>query len=238
MKKRLFDLAVVLLAAIVWVPVLCLCALSILLLDGRPLLYFSTRRVFRSKSMRVPKLRVMRREADRIANRQTLPFEAGVRFLNLPIDSPLYTPVGRVLERCCFTELPQLFHVITGQMSLVGNRPLPEDVICALREAHPSVEDRFLSRAGLTGPVQLVGRARLSDHDRLRLEIAYCRLCETSYSARVDFLILLYTVLIAMRILRAFSVPAVEALLTPGMAPGVVEGLAGRSSADVGGGAV
>lgn len=210
--KRLFDLGVTLLAAVAWVPVLLLAGLAVLLLEGAPVLYVSRRRVYRDRTQPVLKFRTMRRDAERIASRATVPIE-DTRFLNIPPDSPLYTPVGRVLERFCLTELPQLLHVLRGEMSLVGNRPLPEDVIAALKDAHPDVEQRFASRCGLTGPVQLAGRERVSDAQRLRIEVKYCQVALQSYSMRLDFMILLYTVLMGLRLHLPFSATEVEELL-------------------------
>lgn len=210
--KRLFDLVVTLLASLAWIPVLIGAAVAIVVLDGLPVLYVSRRRVFRDRSIRLVKFRTMRRDAERLANRSNVP-EEGTHFLNIPPDSPLYTPVGRVLERCCFTELPQLFHVLAGQMSLVGNRPLPEDVIAALKAEFPHVEDRFLSPSGLTGPIQLAGRERLSDAQRLRIEIAYCKVAQSSYSMWLDLQVLLYTVMLGARLRKSFTAEEVERLL-------------------------
>ena len=95
--KRLFDLAVTLLAAVTWVPAMLISCVAILVFDGRPVFYVSRRRVHRDRSIDIIKFRTMRRDADKIANRQTIPQE-GVRFLNIASDSPLYTPVGRVIE--------------------------------------------------------------------------------------------------------------------------------------------
>lgn len=212
-RKRMFDLTLTLLAAVLWVPLLFACALSVLIFSGWPILYISRRRVYRSSSIRVLKLRTMVRNADKVANRETVPVN-GVRFLNIPPDSPLYTRIGRIIEQFHLTELPQLFHVLTGHMSLVGNRPLPENVISSLKEEFPWAEDRFLTKAGLTGPVQLVGRESISDKDRLMLEVAYCKGSMRSYSARLDFVILLYTVLIALRIITPRSVSDTMKLLT------------------------
>jgi lipopolysaccharide/colanic/teichoic acid biosynthesis glycosyltransferase len=210
--KRFFDLSVTLLAAITWVPAILLCMAAIWILDGRPIFYVSTRRVFRKESIRLVKFRTMRRDAERIANRETVPVQ-GTRFLNIEKDSPLYTPIGRFIESCTFTELPQLFHVLAGRMSVVGNRPLPENVIAAIREAIPWCEDRFETPAGLTGPIQLAGRERLSDAQRIVLESSYCHVARSSYSMWLDFLILFYTVLVVTSLHRPFSFAEIRQLI-------------------------
>jgi lipopolysaccharide/colanic/teichoic acid biosynthesis glycosyltransferase len=199
-RKRIFDLAVCVLASPVLLLAFVLGSLGVLLLDGPPVLYVSTRRVYRNQSARVAKFRAMIRHADTVYNRESVPV-SNQRFLNTPFDSPLYTPVGRLYEQMCLTELPQVGLVLAGKMSLVGNRPLPENVIEALREHFPEVERRFEIPAGLTGPVQLVGRLEIPDEERLRLEITYCRICAERYRMRLDFNILLYTLLIALHVL-------------------------------------
>ncbi len=210
--KRHFDLTLVLLAAPLGIPVLALGALLIVVTSGRPAFYVSPRRVYRSQVIRLMKFRAMVKHADRIANRETVPI-AGQRFLNIPKDSPLYTPAGRWIERFFVTELPQVLHVLVGQMTIVGNRPLPENVSDALREKYPNADDRFFVRSGLMGPVQLVGRELVSDDARLRLEIAYCRLCLESYSVSLDFSLLLHTVLVLLRTLPQRTADEVEAIM-------------------------
>lgn len=212
LTKRFFDHAVTLLAAPLWLPVLALVAALNWLCNGAPVCYRSMRRVHGKKSIRVVKFRTMVRNAEQILNRETVPI-TDTCFLNIPSDSEAYTNVGRKIERFALTELPQLFHVLSGQMSLVGNRPLPENVIAALRENFPFTEDRFMTKAGLTGPVQLIGRHKISDLDRLALEIDYCMLSSVNYSAKLDFLILLNTVIVALGLRPAFSIAEVRALM-------------------------
>lgn len=192
--KRAFDVAMGLALIITVLPLLALAALGILILEGRPVFYVSRRRLDAGAPKAVCKFRTMRRDADRIANRDTVPVMA-TRFLNLPHDSPLYTPIGRLIERYMLTEMPQLFQVVSGRMSIIGNRPLPENVVASLRVDFPDVEDRFLVRCGLTGPVQLVGRDFLSDAERLAMEIAYCKAVLNNYSPALDLKIFMYTVL-------------------------------------------
>lgn len=202
--KRLFDVVLTIVTAPLWVPVLTIAATVIALTSGFPVFYVSSRRVFRSRSARIRKLRVMVKDAERIVNRETVPI-AGERFLNIPSTSSVYTRTGRCIERCSLTELPQFLNVLRGEMSVVGNRPLPENVVAALRASFPDAERRFDSPAGLTGPVQLVGRDQLSDAARLDLEIAYCEICRRAYSPLLDLYVLVNTVLICLHLRRRLS---------------------------------
>lgn len=195
--KRLFDLMVIFGMLPILIPVMLFCALALLALEGRPVLYASERRVQGRTVMRIVKFRTMRRNADALYNRETVAVSTQ-RFLNLPPDSPMYTPVGRMIERCMFTELPQIWHVFLGKMSLVGNRPLPVNVVEALREVFPDVDRRFDAPAGLTGPVQLVGRDYISDSERLALECAYVAHVGHPSVVVLDLKILAFTVAAAL----------------------------------------
>jgi lipopolysaccharide/colanic/teichoic acid biosynthesis glycosyltransferase len=192
-SKRIFDLVVVFGLAPVWFSVLAICALALLAFEGRPVFYISRRRVHGDAVMPILKFRTLRRNADRLFNRETVPVTTQ-RFLNLPLDSPLYTRTGRIIERLMLTELPQIWHVIQGRMTVVGNRPLPVNVVESLREAHPDVDTRFLAPAGLTGPVQLVGRDSIDDGDRLALECAYVARVEQTSVVIFDLSVLTLTV--------------------------------------------
>lgn len=195
-------------------PLMLIFAMLILVLEGRPVLYVSRRRMHAGPPESISKFRTMRRDADRVANRDTIPVQ-GVRFLNLPITSPLYTPVGRIIEKLMLTEMPQLLDVLQGRMSVIGNRPLPERVVASLREEFPHVEDRFLVPCGLTGPVQLVGRDFVSDAERLQIEAAYCRAVLNDYSILLDARILACTVLGALSSRFRFTPSEVLAMLVP-----------------------
>lgn len=199
-RKRAFDIVVVSLAAVAWVPVVILTAACVLLLSGRPVFYRSDRSVGPRRVINMVKFRVMVPDAHRIAVASSPD-----RFLNHPADSPLYTRTGRFLERWGLTELPQFFHVVSGSMSIVGSRPLTSAVDASLRARHPRVDDRYMTPAGLTGPPQLVGRDALTSDERLYLESSYCRAVATGYRFRLDFLILLYTVLIVLKIKRPMT---------------------------------
>lgn len=201
MKKRFFDVGVVSLAALAWVPAVAITSIAVLLFSGRPVFYRSRRWVSPTQVIQMAKFRVMIRNADQI----TSPVEDG-RFLNTPSDSPLYTGVGRVLERIGFTELPQLFHVLSGRMTIVGPRPLTDVVRDCLLEQHTDLDERWENApAGLTGLPQLVGREALTDTQRLDLEAAYDEMAGSRYRLSTDFLILLYTVLIVLKVKKPLT---------------------------------
>ncbi|MEW6676519.1 MAG: sugar transferase [Pseudomonadota bacterium] len=211
--KRLFDLVLIGLSAVVWLPVILCCALAIYVTDGRPMFYVSRRRVGPGQVIPMVKFRTMVRNADKFYNRETVPVSNNIRFLNTPPDSPLYTSVGRLIERFALTEVPQIIHVLRGEMSIVGNRPLPENVIDSLSEAFPRLPDRLLTPAGMTGPAQLVGREAISDGDRLMLEYTYCCVASEAYSWVLDLRILIYTVLVSQGLRPAFTVNEVRELM-------------------------
>ncbi len=105
----------------------------------------------------------------------------------VPLTHADITAVGRILRRFKLDELPQLFSVLTGDMSLVGPRPtLPDQV-----EAYDAFRrQRLLVRPGITGLAQVYGNALMSWDERILYDIAYVRCC----SLRLDCHILLRTV--------------------------------------------
>lgn len=213
LRKRAFDLGLTLLSAPIWIPAIAISALIILISDGWPIFYRSWRQAYPNGNLNVVKFRTMVRNADQIANRDSIP-ATDTYFLNIPSTSHVYTPAGRVIERLNLTEIPQFFHVIAGQMSIVGNRPLPANVVDALRKRYPYVEDRFMSKAGLTGPVQLIGRDNLSDEDRLMIEIDYALACTFAYTMRLDLALLLNTVFVAAGVVKPYTTHTLRTLIS------------------------
>jgi exopolysaccharide biosynthesis polyprenyl glycosylphosphotransferase len=169
--KRLFDLMGTAILLIVFAPLMLIAALSIFLETGWPILYIS-RRVGERGFQRIPilKFRTMMPGADRL--------KPTLEHLSHRRDGPLFkmrndprvTRVGRVLRRFSLDELPQLFNVFLGQLSLVGPRPhLPEEV------ARYSLRERrvFAVRPGVTGLAQVSGRSDVSFDDEVRLDLQY-----------------------------------------------------------------
>jgi lipopolysaccharide/colanic/teichoic acid biosynthesis glycosyltransferase len=102
-------------------------------------------------------------------------------------DDPRVTRLGRILRRSSLDELPQLFNVLRGQMSLVGPRPCTPDELKHYGEKHRA---RLFVMPGMTGPWQVSGRNEILDFEQVvRLEVDYIE----SWSIVKDLLILLKT---------------------------------------------
>ena len=211
--KRLFDLTLAIVSLPFWGSMVLICYILNVLFEGFPGLYSSIRYVGNEKNITVNKFRVMKKNIDKKLNRSTIKSD-DILFLNLPNNKNIYTNFGLILERFGITELPQFFSVIIGDMSIVGARPLPNDVYNGLKEEFPNIaEKRYYSKCGLTGLPQLVGRDFISDEERLNLEATYCVWAQTNYSFIVDLKIILYTILIVLGFKKRASIDEVLNLL-------------------------
>jgi lipopolysaccharide/colanic/teichoic acid biosynthesis glycosyltransferase len=150
-------------------PLLVLAALLIVLDSRGPLFYVQERAGRNGRPFKMLKLRTMRVGAD--AELGTL---IDLDALQEPVfklkDDPRVTRVGRLLRRWSIDELPQLINVLRGEMSLVGPRPEETWIVARYSPLHRL---RLRARPGMTGPVQVSGRADLSLQERVRLEVAY-----------------------------------------------------------------
>jgi lipopolysaccharide/colanic/teichoic acid biosynthesis glycosyltransferase len=99
------------------------------------------------------------------------------------------TPVGRVIRAIHFDELPQLFNILKGEMSVVGPRPEREVIAKQYTEQIPEFVLRLKVKAGLTGYAQVYGKYNTTPYDKLKLDLTYIE----NYSAWLDIKILLLT---------------------------------------------
>ena len=160
--KRAFDLIAGTLLVILCSPVLVGAALAIKLTSRGPLLFYHLRTGRRGVEFQPYKFRTM--SDDRKSDAVEL----------VPLDHPEITGVGRFLRRTKIDELPQLFNVLTGRMSLVGPRPdLPEHVA----KYTPFKLQRLAVRPGLTGLAQINGAAAISWDQRIRYDVHYIAHC-------------------------------------------------------------
>ncbi len=191
--KRIFDIAGaslgIVLSSVVWIPV----AIAIILESKGPVIYKSKRVGAGYQVFDFLKFRSMYSGADeRLYELQHLNQYAGsgtgAVFVKFAHD-PRVTRVGRFIRKYSLDELPQLVNVLRGEMSLVGNRPLP------LYEAEMLTRDewsaRFLAPAGITGLWQVTkrGHADMSAEERIALDIDYAR----NHSLLTDLSIILRT---------------------------------------------
>ena len=184
--KRSFDVVVSALLVLAVSPVLLSCAIAVRLSSRGPVIYRSVRPGIGALPFHCFKFRTMYRDADqRQADLEPLNEASGALFKIR--DDPRMTPVGRFLRRFSLDELPQLFNVVRGEMSLVGPRPLPERDYERLEDWH---KKRYLVMPGITGLWQISGRSDLDFDDLVRLDFLYLE----RWSVFLDLSILLKTV--------------------------------------------
>jgi lipopolysaccharide/colanic/teichoic acid biosynthesis glycosyltransferase len=171
---------------IVMSPVLLAAAVAVRLSSRGPILYRSIRPGVGGEPFACFKFRTMRNGADQLqADLESLNEASGALFKIA--DDPRLTRVGRFLRRYSLDELPQLFNVLAGQMSLVGPRPLPQRDFDQLEDWH---KKRYLVLPGMTGLWQVSGRSELDFDDLVRLDFLYLE----RWSIGLDLAILLKTI--------------------------------------------
>jgi exopolysaccharide biosynthesis polyprenyl glycosylphosphotransferase len=167
--KRVFDVAVALIALVVTFPLFVLAGLATLFDSGRPIFFRQTRAGEQARPFQMLKFRTMVRDAEaRLADLVPLDELADPMF-KLKAD-PRVTRVGRVLRRTSIDELPQLINVLRGDMSIVGPRPEQLDLV---ERYAPEHQFRLQVKPGITGPMQVYGRGELTFDERLAVEREY-----------------------------------------------------------------
>jgi exopolysaccharide biosynthesis polyprenyl glycosylphosphotransferase len=183
--KRTFDLVITGTLVILLTPLLLLVALAVKLTSPGPILFRQTRVGRNGKEFEVLKFRTMVQDAE--AQKELLMEHNEAAPLFKIANDPRTTPVGRFLRRWALDELPQLFSVLKGDMSLVGPRPLiiEEDRLFTGWERR-----RYHVAPGITGPWQILGSSRVPVEDMVTLDYLYC----SSWSLWLDFKILARTI--------------------------------------------
>lgn len=165
------DLTASILGVILVSPLLAFLAISVRLSSEGPVFFRQTRVGLGGKEFSMIKFRSMVVNAEELlADLEMQQRDAGNEVLFKMKNDPRVTPTGRIMRKFSLDELPQLFNVLAGSMSLVGPRPpLPKEV--ALYADH--VHRRFLLKPGITGLWQVSGRSTLSWDDTVRLDLSY-----------------------------------------------------------------
>ena len=175
--KRFFDIVLSLLGIIVASPFMILIALAIKLYDGGPILYKQARLTLDQREFLIYKFRSMSTDSEKNGARLAAKGDKRV------------TPVGRVIRAIHFDELPQLFNILKGDMSMVGPRPERKVISDQYVESIPEFILRTKVKAGLTGYAQVYGKYNTTPYDKLKLDITYIE----NYSLWLDLKIMLLT---------------------------------------------
>ncbi len=189
--KRIMDITLVLLSMPLWLPALVILAIIIHFTSpGEPVIFKQLRTGKGGRRFDMYKFRTMVSNAEELKSKY-----AHLNELQWPdfkiTNDPRITPIGKFLRKSSLDELPQIFNVLRGEMSLVGPRPTsfgPE----TYKLWHTS---RLDVKPGITGLWQVFGRAKLEFDERLRLDIAYIERA----SLWLDIQILLLTVVVAFQ---------------------------------------
>ncbi len=176
--KRAFDLVGAMVLLVVAVPILAIVALLVYARLGRPIFFRQERPGLHGKIFRICKFRTM------------LDVRGPTGELLSDVDR--MTPLGRFLRTTSLDELPQLFNVLKGEMSLVGPRPLPVQYLPLYSAAQAR---RHEMRPGITGWAQVSGRNAISWQEKFRIDVLYV----DRWNFWIDLRILAATTLAVLR---------------------------------------
>ena len=161
--KRCFDIFFSLIFLILTSPIMIFTALAIKLYDGGPVFYRQVRLTQDRRRFSIIKFRSMRVDAEK----------DGVARLSTGEDDPRITPVGRFIRSCRVDELPQLFNILSGDMSIVGPRPERPEIAEQYERILPEFALRLQVKAGLTGYAQVYGKYNTSPYEKLEFDLLY-----------------------------------------------------------------
>jgi lipopolysaccharide/colanic/teichoic acid biosynthesis glycosyltransferase len=181
--KGVIDFALALVILVLAAPVIVLGALAVILTSRGPAFYSQRRLGLRGRPFRIYKVRTMAHDCER---------QSGVCWAKA--NDPRVTPVGRFLRRTHVDELPQLWNVLRGEMSLVGPRPERPEIIDRLEKEIDRYRDRLRVRPGMTGLAQVQLPAD-SDLEGVRRKVAYDLYYVGALSAWLDVRLLACTAL-------------------------------------------
>jgi len=161
-EKRMFDIVVAGIALIIFSPIMIILAI-IIRMDGGTAFYRQKRLTKDGKVFEILKFRSMRMDAEK----------DGVARLSTGEADPRITKVGRFIRACRFDELPQLFNILKGDMSIVGPRPERPEIAKQYKKILPEFDLRLQCKCGLTGFAQVYGQYNTTPYDKLLMDLMY-----------------------------------------------------------------
>jgi exopolysaccharide biosynthesis polyprenyl glycosylphosphotransferase len=188
--KRGLDLVLVLLALVPALPLMVLSALMIFLEDGLPVLFRQKRVGENGRLFEILKFRTMIKNAEQLQGQVERRDENG-NLIHKSKDDPRVTRVGRLLRRLSLDELPQLFNILAGSMSIVGPRP---EIPYLVEKYQPWQRKRFAVPPGLTGWWQVNGRSDKPMHLHTEDDLYYIQ----NYSIWLDLQIIVRTIWVVL----------------------------------------
>lgn len=196
--KKIEDLTLALLILFFLTPFLIVIIFLSIIIQGRPVFYVSKRMISKQKEISIYKFRTMVRDAKE--PKYNLEGKYMVKgYLDIPLESEVYTALGRFLEKTQLVEVPQIFHIFSGKLSFIGNRPLPKKNVDLLKESFPNTwQKRFNCPAGLTGIAQVVGKFNLSPKKRIELESLYANVYNHGNVLKADAYIFFSTIILVL----------------------------------------
>lgn len=184
--KRILDVIGALVGLVVSLPVMLVAAVAIKVTSPGPMFFLQLRCGENGHRFRIIKLRTMVVGAEQQLQQVLMHNHLSTPVFKI-LHDPRVTPVGRFLRRWSLDELPQLWNVLAGEMSLVGPRP---EEFWVVAQYNDNQRQRLIVKPGLTGPMQVNGRGDLDMNTRLQLEMEYIQ----HYSIWKDVVIVLRTI--------------------------------------------
>lgn len=175
--KRILDIVAAILCLVVFSPFMLIISIAIKCYDKGPIFFTQDRLTENGKIFKLYKFRSMRVEQ-----------EGGDYCLTRKQDDRI-TPIGKVIRNIHFDELPQLFNILKGDMSIVGPRPECPMLAEKYSQIVPEFACRLKVKAGLTGYAQVYGKYNTTPYDKLKLDLTYIR----HYSIWLDLKLILLT---------------------------------------------
>ena len=161
--KRTFDILVSLIGILLLSPILLITAAAIRLYDHGPAIYKQVRLTKDERLFKIYKFRSMRVDAEK----------DGVARLSSGDKDDRITPIGRIVRKCRLDELPQLFNILKGDMSIVGPRPERPEIAEQYYSVMPDFKLRLQVKAGLTGYAQVYGKYNTDPYEKLEFDLMY-----------------------------------------------------------------
>ncbi|GAA0707292.1 sugar transferase [Paraclostridium ghonii] len=177
--KRILDVISSLLGLIIGLPIMLVVAILIKIEDQGPVFYNQERLGKNEKKFLVYKMRSMRVDAER---------HGGAQWAQK--DDPRVTKIGKFIRKTRIDEIPQLFNILKGDMSLIGPRPERPELTYEFNKEIPGFIDRLYIKPGLTGLAQVNGGYDISPKDKLKWDMIYIK----NRSIYMDIIIILKTV--------------------------------------------